>query len=196
MSSNVVSFWTPCRHDIFLCLRHDWNMSATCCRHDTECRRLGNKTTRRHPTYVAKLTPINIGSPLHVMSTSSSLYTVTPSFVNTDMVPSSAVCGLSHTHYDDVKSLNVSASVALADSFWNGNFVTYVGLLPLSLSMLLGWGDLLCVRHYISFVHSIPSLASILFLPWYSFLQWCTKLLEDKPTRLLYFSSFQWLNLS
>jgi hypothetical protein len=43
MSSNVVSFWTPCRHDIFLCLRHDQRRVATCCRHDTECRRLGNK---------------------------------------------------------------------------------------------------------------------------------------------------------
>ena len=30
------------------------SMSATCPRHDTECRRLGNKTTRRHPTYGAK----------------------------------------------------------------------------------------------------------------------------------------------
>jgi len=39
----VVSFWTPCRHDIFLCLRHDQRRVATCCRHDTECRRLGNK---------------------------------------------------------------------------------------------------------------------------------------------------------
>ena len=29
-------------------------MSATCRRHDTECRRLGKKTTRRHPTYGAK----------------------------------------------------------------------------------------------------------------------------------------------
>ena len=29
-------------------------MSATCCRHDTECRRLGKKTTRRHPTCGAK----------------------------------------------------------------------------------------------------------------------------------------------
>ena len=29
MSSNVVSFWTPCRHDIFLCLRHDQRRVAT-----------------------------------------------------------------------------------------------------------------------------------------------------------------------
>ena len=29
-------------------------MSATCRRHDTECRRLGKKTTRRHPTCGAK----------------------------------------------------------------------------------------------------------------------------------------------
>jgi len=41
----VVSFWTPCRHNIFLCLRHDQQRVATCRRHDTECRRrrLGNK---------------------------------------------------------------------------------------------------------------------------------------------------------
>jgi len=31
-------------------------MSATCRRHDTECRRLGKKTTRRHPTCGAKYT--------------------------------------------------------------------------------------------------------------------------------------------
>ena len=37
MSSNVMSFWTPCRHDIFLCLQHDQRVA------DTECRRLGNK---------------------------------------------------------------------------------------------------------------------------------------------------------
>ena len=43
MSSNVMSFWTPCRHDIFLCLRHDQRRVATCRRHDTECCRLGNK---------------------------------------------------------------------------------------------------------------------------------------------------------
>ena len=30
-------------------------MSATCRRHDTECRQLGTKTTRRHPTFRAKL---------------------------------------------------------------------------------------------------------------------------------------------
>ena len=30
-------------------------MSATCRRHDTECRRLGKKTTRRHPTCGAKV---------------------------------------------------------------------------------------------------------------------------------------------
>ena len=32
-------------------------MSATCRRHDTECRRLDNKTTRRHPTCGAKKIP-------------------------------------------------------------------------------------------------------------------------------------------
>ena len=43
MSSNVVSFRHSSRHDIFLCLRHDQRRVATCRRHDTECRRLGNK---------------------------------------------------------------------------------------------------------------------------------------------------------
>jgi len=48
-------FGHPGQHDIWSCRRHDWNMSTTCRRHDTECRRLGKKTTRRHPTYGAKL---------------------------------------------------------------------------------------------------------------------------------------------
>ena len=39
----IVSFWTPCRQDILLCLRHDQRRVATCRRHNTECRRLGNK---------------------------------------------------------------------------------------------------------------------------------------------------------
>ena len=43
MSSNVVSFRHSSRHDIFLCLRHDQRRVTTCRRHDTECRRLGNK---------------------------------------------------------------------------------------------------------------------------------------------------------
>ena len=43
MSSNVVSFRHSSRHDIFLCLGHDQQRVATCRRHDTECRHLGNK---------------------------------------------------------------------------------------------------------------------------------------------------------
>ena len=35
-------------------------MSATCRRHDTECRHLGKKTTRRHPTYGAKLFAVSL----------------------------------------------------------------------------------------------------------------------------------------
>ena len=80
-----------------------------------------------------------MGSPLHVMSTSSSLYTVTPSFVNADMVPSSDVFPTLIS--DDVKILNVYASFAFADSFWKGNRVTYVALL---LPPLLGYSY--CLR--------------------------------------------------
>ena len=35
-------------------------MSATCRRHDTECRRLDNKTTRRHPTCGAKAVTVKL----------------------------------------------------------------------------------------------------------------------------------------
>jgi hypothetical protein len=56
------------------------------------------------------LTPMRMGSPLHVMSTSSSLNTLTPSFVNTETVPSSAVLP---TLIKEVgKSWNVSACIA------------------------------------------------------------------------------------
>ena len=84
-----------------------------------------------------------------MMSTSSSLCTVTPSLVNTDMVPSLDVFPTLIS--DDVKSLNVSASFAFADSFWKGNRVTCVALLlpPLATPTFFvdaqGWGDLLCV---------------------------------------------------
>ena len=57
-------------------------------------------------------TPMSMGSPLHVMSTSSSLKTVMPALVNTDIVPLSEVlptlinnigspgrCLLAHSHY-------------------------------------------------------------------------------------------------
>ena len=70
--------------------------------------------------------PIRIGSPLHVISTSSSLCTVTPSLVKIDIVPSSDVCP---TLINDVGNCsNVSACLALADSCGNGNAVTFFAL--------------------------------------------------------------------
>ena len=59
-------------------------------------------------------TPMSIGAPLHLMSTSVSLCTVTPVFVKIDMVPSSDVFP---TLINDVgKFVNVSAVVARFDS--------------------------------------------------------------------------------
>ena len=62
--------------------------------------------------------PINIGSPLHVMSTSCSLCTVTPSFVNIDIVPLSDILPTLISELG--KSLNESALVAWSDSCLNG----------------------------------------------------------------------------
>jgi len=73
------------------------------------------------------LTPMRMGSPLHVMSTSSSLNTLTPSFVNTDTVPSSAI--LPTLIREVGKSWNVSARIAWAENCQNGRWVTYVALL-------------------------------------------------------------------
>ena len=50
----------------------------------------------------------------HVINTSSSLYTVTPSIVNMDILPSSVV--LTTVIKDVGDSLNVSDSVALLES--------------------------------------------------------------------------------
>ncbi len=67
-------------------------------------------------------TPMRMGSPLHVMSTSSSLNTVTPVLVKTDMVPSSEVLP---TLINGVgKFWKVSACLAHPDSLWNGSRVT------------------------------------------------------------------------
>ncbi len=66
-------------------------------------------------------TPMSMGLPLYVMSTSSSLNTVSPVLVNTDIVPSLEVVP---TLINDVgKSWKVSACLALADSLWNGSWV-------------------------------------------------------------------------
>ncbi len=71
--------------------------------------------------------PMRIGSPLHVIITSSSLKMLMPSFVNTKTVPSSAV--LPTLIRDVGKSLNVSARLDRADSFQKGSWVTYLALL-------------------------------------------------------------------
>jgi hypothetical protein len=70
---------------------------------------------------------MRIGSPLHVMRTSSSLNTLTPSFVKTETVPSSDV--LPMLIRDVGKSWNVSACLDCADSFQKGSWVTYLALL-------------------------------------------------------------------
>lgn len=75
----------------------------------------------------SSLTPMSIGCPLHLISTSSSLSTVTPPLVKIDMVPSSAVLP---TLMSDVgKSANESACVAMLDSCGMGRRVTYFALL-------------------------------------------------------------------
>ena len=77
----------------------------------------------------SSLTPTNIGSPLHLIRTSVSLCTVTPSFVKIEIVPSSAV--LPTLIREVGKSLKVSACAALADNCGIGNFVTYCAVLVL-----------------------------------------------------------------
>jgi hypothetical protein len=66
------------------------------------------------------------GAPLHLMSTSVSLCTVTPVFVKIDMVPSSDVFP---TLINDVgKFVNVSAVVARFDNCGKGSQVTCFAL--------------------------------------------------------------------
>ena len=66
------------------------------------------------------------GAPLHLMSTSVSLCTVTPVFVNIEMVPSSEVFP---TLISDVgKLVNVSAVVARFDSCGKGSCLTFFAL--------------------------------------------------------------------
>ena len=66
------------------------------------------------------------GAPLHLMSTSISLCTVTPVFVNMEMVPLSEVFP---TLISDVgKLVNVSAVVARFDSCGKRSCVTFFAL--------------------------------------------------------------------
>ncbi len=71
--------------------------------------------------------PINIGLPLHVMSTSCSLCTVTPSFVKIDIVPSSDVLPTLISELG--KSSNESALAAWSDSCLNGRRLTCLAVL-------------------------------------------------------------------
>ena len=72
-------------------------------------------------------TPITIGSPLHVIRTSCSLYTLTSPLVKMEMVPLSEVLP---THIRDVgKSSNESACAAFGERCGNGSLVTYLPLL-------------------------------------------------------------------
>jgi hypothetical protein len=74
-------------------------------------------------------TPMRMGLPLHVMSTSSSLNTVTPVLVKTDMVPLLKV--LPMLIYNVGKFWKVFACLARTDSLGNGSWVTCLAwLLP------------------------------------------------------------------
>ncbi len=71
-------------------------------------------------------TPMSSGAPLHLMSTSVSLCTITLVFVNIEMVPSSEVFP---TLISDVgKLLNVSAVIACSDNCGKGSCVTFFAL--------------------------------------------------------------------
>ncbi len=79
---------------------------------------------RYHPC--SSRTPMSSGAPLHLMSTSVSLCTVTPVLVKIDMVPSSDVFP---TLINDVgKLVNVSAVVARFDNFGKESCVTFFDL--------------------------------------------------------------------
>ena len=79
----------------------------------------------RYLQYLSR-TPISSGAPLHLISTSSSLCTVTPGLVNMEMVPSLEVFP---TLISDVGKLpNVSAVVARFDSCGKGSCVTFFAL--------------------------------------------------------------------
>ncbi len=65
---------------------------------------------------------MRMGLPLHVMSTSSSLNTVTLVLVKTDMVPLLEVLPMLISNVR--KSWKVSACLACAESLWNRSRVT------------------------------------------------------------------------
>ena len=71
--------------------------------------------------------PIVIGLPLHVTITLSSLWTVTPSFVNIEIVPASEV--LPKYAHKCGKSSNVSVSVSSFGRCGMGSVVTLVPVL-------------------------------------------------------------------
>ena len=71
-------------------------------------------------------TPMSSGAPLHLMSTSVSLCTVTPVFVKMDMVPSSEV--LPKLISEVGKLVNVSAVVACFENCGKGSCVTFFAL--------------------------------------------------------------------
>ncbi len=74
------------------------------------------------PINITLVSTSDVGLPLHVMSTSSSLNTVMPVLVKTDMVPSLEVLP---TLINNVgKFWKVSACLACADSLWTGSRVT------------------------------------------------------------------------
>ena len=80
----------------------------------------------------SSLTPTNIGSPLHLIRTSVSLWTVTPSLLKIEMVPSSEV--LPTLMREVGKSLKVSAWAAVGDRCWTGSLVTNCALLVFPLA--------------------------------------------------------------
>jgi hypothetical protein len=75
---------------------------------------------------------MRIGSPLHVMRMSSSLNTLTPSFVKTETVP--LFDALPTLIRDVGKSWNVSACLDCAESLRKVSWVTYLALLVLPLA--------------------------------------------------------------
>ena len=101
----------PCRSAFHACLDE---------RRGCHCPRCCINGIRYRPWL--SLMPMRMGLPLHVMSTSSSLCTVTPSLVKIDMVPSSE--SLPTLMSDVGKSSNVSALLALGLRPLNGRLVT------------------------------------------------------------------------
>ena len=74
-------------------------------------------------------TPTNIGFPLHVISTSCSLCTVTPSDVKIEMLPSSLIAPTLNS--ESLNFSNVSPVLAFDDSPWKGRLTLYLPSLTL-----------------------------------------------------------------